>query len=204
VLDGHGRSATRADIEASRDKSKENTNLLVRGIGDLVQLLHGLDLLCAVGVLLSTRLHNGSQVLEDALGSVLECAATLANGSKTIVVALLSRSSINVERDLLGLGGRSNGLVLGRVHEGILVRSVGIDLALVFLVGLLDLLLDGVERSGLDGVHLLGGDLLLGEGLVHEVLKLGEDTDVGLGGSAARQLGDLTVKLLIFYFVVSF
>jgi hypothetical protein len=59
-------------------------------------------------------------------------------------------------------------------------------------------LLDGVERSGLDGVHLLGGDLLLGEGLVHEVLKLGEDTDVGLRGSAARQLGDLTVELLIF------
>jgi hypothetical protein len=59
-------------------------------------------------------------------------------------------------------------------------------------------LLDGVERSGLDGVHLLGGDLLLGEGLVHEVLELGEDTDVRLGGSAARQLGDLTVELLIF------
>jgi hypothetical protein len=198
VLNRHGSSAARANIEASRNQGKENTDLLVGGGGDLVELLHSLDLLCSVGVLLSSGLHNGSQVLEDALGGVLKGAATLSNGSKTIVVTLLGGGSVDLKRDLLGLGGRGSGLVIGRLHEAILIRSVGIDLTLVFLVGLLDLLLDGVERSGLDGVHLLGGDLLLGEGLVHEVLELGEDTDVRLGGSAARQLGDLTVELLIF------
>jgi hypothetical protein len=112
VLNRHGSSAARANIEASRNQGKENTDLLVGGGGDLVELLHSLDLLCSVGVLLSSGLHNGSQVLEDALGGVLECASTLADSSETIVVALLGRSSVNLERNLLGLGSRGNGLVV--------------------------------------------------------------------------------------------
>lgn len=113
VLKRHGSSTTRAKVESGRDKSKEEADLLVRGVGDLVQLLHDLDLLSTIGVLLSSGLHDGSKVLEDALGSVLECAATLADSSKTLIVSLLGRSSLNLERDLLGLDGSSHNLLLG-------------------------------------------------------------------------------------------
>lgn len=203
VVQRHGAGATRAQVESSGNEGEEDSDLLVRGSGNLAELLHNLDLLRSVGVLLSTRLEDASEVLEDALRGVLESSAALSDGRETAIVDLLV-DGLNLEAgDLLGLGSRLL-LLLGRLHVAILVLSVGIDLGLVFLVGLLDLLLDGVQCSGLGGVHLLGGDFLLSQGLVHEFLEFGHDSDEGLGCSAAiLHLGDLSCKLVEFFNVSS-
>lgn len=203
VVQRHSAGATRAQVESSGNEGEEDSDLLVRGSGNLAELLHNLDLLGSVGVLLSTRLEDASEVLEDALRGVLESSAALSDGRETAIVDLLV-DGLNLEAgDLLGLGSRLL-LLLGRLHVAILVLSVGIDLGLIFLVGLLDLLLDGVQCSGLGGVHLLGGDFLLSQGLVHEFLEFGHDSDEGLGCSAAiLHLGDLSCKLVEFFNVSS-
>ena len=204
MVERHGIGAARAQIESGGNKREKDSDLLVGGVGNLVELLHDLDLLQTVGILLSTRLDDASKMLENTLRGVLESSATLSDSRETTIVNLLGD---RLDLELCGLLRLRRGLLLfliRRFHVAILILSVGINLGLVFLVGLLDLLLHGVQCSGLDGVHLLGGDSLLGQGLVYEVLEFRNDSDVKLGGSAAiLEFGDLSGKFIEFFNVSS-
>lgn len=194
---GHESLDTSRQVKAGRNKGEENADLLVWCLGDAVKLLHHLDLLTAVGVLLSSRLHDRSQVLENGLRSVDEATASLENSGESVivVVACWGVESVRSLR-LLWLWCNNLWLVI-RLHKLVLVRSVCIDLLLVILVVLLDLLLDCVEATGAGGVHLLGSNLLLGDGLIHEVLQLGDGLDVELWSLASlNQFGDLAVDLV--------
>jgi hypothetical protein len=142
-----------------------------------------------VRVLASSLLDDGSQVLEDALGCVLHGLATGADGDEAVVGCVLD--DIGAELGDLGLLllllGRSLDL-LGLLHEVVLVLPVQVDVLLEVTVVLLDLLADGVETTRVDGVHLLGGDLLLLVCLEHNRLEVGDGLNV--------QLGDLAIVLL--------
>lgn len=200
LVQGHLGGATSTKIEAGGNKGLEDTDLLVRSDGDdLVEGLHNLNLLEAVGVLLAARLDDGAEVLEDALGGVLNDLAARIDRREALVVLLLllGADDGSLEPDLGNNLGRGNLII--RLHESVGILPVGIDLGLVVLVVLADALLDGVETTGICRVHLLGGDLLLGESLVHVVLKVGNGLDVGLGRLAAiLELDDLAVELVEF------
>ena len=203
LVQGHLGGAAGTEIEAGGNKGLENTDPLVRGDGgDLVEGLHDLDLLEAVGVLLAAGLDDGAEVLEDALGGVLnDLAARIDRREALVVLLLLLGADDGSLGEPEGLGNSlGRGDLVVTLHEGVGILPVGVDLGLVVLVVLADALLDGVETTGICRVHLLGGDLLLGESLVHEVLKVGNGLDVGLGGLAAiLELDDLAVELVEFY-----
>jgi hypothetical protein len=156
-------------------------------------------LLGAVSVLLSARLNDGTQVLENALRGVLQSLSTTSNGSKSIIISLgLGNEFLNF-LGLAGLGGGSGcGLLLLLLigqHVGILIGTVLVDLSSIILVVLLDTLLDGVESLLVACVHLLVGGLLLGDGLVDEVLEVGDELDIkARGRSGLVDLDDLAVK----------
>lgn len=187
----HVASGTRCQVEAGRNKRQENADSLVVVDGNIEELLHRADLLELVRVLASALLNNRSQLLEDALRGVLNGLAAGSNGNEAIIAGI---------NDGLGAELRKLALVLlllllGRLlddldllHELFLVLPVRVDVPLVVAVVLLDLLADGVETTLVDGVHLLGGDLLLLVGLENSGLEVGDGLDV--------HLGDLAIILL--------
>lgn len=195
VLQRHGGGGTRAKVESGRYNREQDADALIGRVGDLVELLHDLNLFGPIGVLLATRLHDRAQVLEDALGGELQSLAALAHSREALVVEVVGGGRI-LDADLLRLRNR---LVLGiRIQQvDILVLAVFLDLGLVLLVDLLDLLFDGIETLGVQLVHLLGADFLLGDRFVHEVLEIGDALDVRLGGFASiAQLLSLAVKFV--------
>lgn len=178
-------------VEAGGDQSQENANSLVVVDGNVEQLLHRADLLKFVCVLTSTLLHNRSQLLKNALCSVLNSLATGSNGDETIVASINDGLGTELGNPglvllLLLLGCLLNDLLL--LHELLLVLPVQIDVPLVVAVVLLDLLADGVETTLVGGGHLFGGDLLLLVGFEHSSLEVGDGLDV--------HFGDLAIVLL--------
>jgi hypothetical protein len=199
----HMTRGTRGQIEASRDGCQQNTDPLVVVDGNIEELLQHSNVLELVGVLATTLLDNGAQVLEDALGCVQDSLATSAHGDEAIVSGLLYDLGSQL-RDLVLLLLLLGCLLdfLNLAHEVVLVLPVQVDVALVVAVVLLDLLADGVEAAGVDGVHLLGGDLLLLVCLEDDGLEVGDGLDVQLGDLAIvllDQSGNLAVELVELY-----
>ena len=200
----HVAGGTRCQIEAGRDKRQEDANSLVVIDCDVEQLLHCADLLKLVCVLAATLLNDRSQLLKDALCGVLDGLAASSNSNKAIV------ASVND-----GLGAQLRNLVLvllllllrclldnlNFLHELLFVLPVQIYVTLVIAVVLLDLLTDGVETTLVDGVHLLGSDLLLLVSLEDSSLEVGDSLDVHLGDLAIvllDQSGNQAVQLVKF------
>jgi hypothetical protein len=182
---------SRGQVEASGDQGQEDANSLVVVGGNIEELLHSTNLLEFVGVLASTLLNDGSQVLEDTLWSVQDSLATGSNGDEAIVASVDDGLGAELGDPglillLLLLGGLVDDLLL--LHELLLVLPVQVDVPLVVTVVLLDLLADGVETALVGGGHLLGGDLLLLVGLEDGGLQVGDGLDV--------HLGDLAIVLL--------
>lgn len=198
----HVACGTGSQVEASRDKCQKNADSLVVVDRDIEQLLHGADLLELVCVLASTLLDNRSQLLEDTLCSVLDGLAAGSNSNETIVASVNDGLSAELRNPALVLLL----LLLGRLlddldlfHELLLVLPVQVDVPLVVAVVLLDLLADGVETTLVDGVHLLGGDLLLLVGLENGSLEVGDGLNVHFGDLAIVLLdqgGDQAVELV--------
>ena len=195
VAGGSGR-----EVEARGDECEQDADLLVVVDGHVEQLLQRPDVLELVRVLASALLDNGSQVLENALGCVLHGLAAGADGDEAVISRVLD--DVGAELGNLGLLL----LFLGRLldlldlaHELVLVLPVQVDVLLELAVVLLDLLADGVEAARVDGVHLLGRDLLLLVRLEDKRLEVGNGLDVQLGHLAVVLLlqgGDLLVELV--------
>lgn len=152
-----------------------------------------------VRVLTSTLFDNRPQMLEDTLGCVLDSLAARTHGDEAIVSCVLNDlgTELGDLGPLLLLGCRCNLFFLA--HELLLVLPVQIDVFLVVAVVLLDLLADGVEATGVDGVHLLGRDFLLLVCLKDGRLEVGDGLDVQLGHLAVILLdqgGHLAVELV--------
>lgn len=84
----HVAGSTGCQVEAGGDQCEKNADPLVVVDSDVEQLLHGADLLELVCVLASTLLDDRSQLLEDALCSVLDGLAAGANGNEAIVAGV--------------------------------------------------------------------------------------------------------------------
>ena len=200
VVGGRGRG----EVETGRDESQIHTDLLVRVLGNFQELLHGPDLLKAVGVLLTPRFDDDAEVLEDALRGVLQGLATTTNGSKAFVLIISHNGDHTLCLGRPGGSGSSRsrgsrtlrlGGLIPTLHKVILRCAVLLDQIGVFLVVLLYTLLNGVESLGVAGVHLLGGGLLFGNGLVHEILEIRNGLDIDLrGGTRLCDLDDLAVQ----------
>lgn len=195
----HMASSSGSQIKASRYERQKNTNPLVVVDRYVEQPLQCSDVLELVRVLASTLFDNRPQMLEDAFGCVLDGLAARTHGDEAIISCVLD--DVGAELGNLGLllllGCRRDLLFLA--HELVFVLPVQIDVFLVVAVVLLDLLADGVEATGVDGVHLLGRDLLLLVCLEDDGLEVGDGLDVQLGHLAVILLdqgGHLAVELV--------
>lgn len=198
----HEARDTSGKIELGRDQVQENNNLLVGGVGNDEKTLQDLDLLLAVGVLLSTSINNLPQLLEQVILGQLDRLAASADRGESIVLGLLLILLVILIRvrdnDLLGLLdlGLLDLLLLFLLRLLVVVLGVLLvllNLTLVLAVVLLDVLLERVEGPVVGGVQLLGSALLLlGSGL-DGLLQLGNRLDVELGDA---RLGNETSGLL--------
>lgn len=183
----HMARGPRCEVEAGRDEREENANPLVVVDGNIEQLLHCADLLELICVLASTLLDDRSQLLEDALCSVLYGLAAGANGDKAIIASVddglcAELGDPGLVLLLLLLGRLLDNLLL--LHKLLLVLPVQVDVSLVVAIVLLNLLADGVETTLVGGGHLLRGDLLLLVSLEDGGLEVGDGLDIHLGNLA--------------------
>lgn len=193
--DAHVAREASGKVELSRDQVQQNNGLLVRGVGNLEQLLEDADLLLAVGVLLTASIDNLLELLEQVVLSELDGLSSSTNGGEAII-DLLVLGSLRLRDDsllgLLGLGlDLDNLLHLSIVVLGILL--VLLNFLLVQAVVLLDLLLHRIQSLGVGGVHLLGSSLFLVQSSLDGLLQLSYSLDVELGDTA---LGNDTGGLL--------
>lgn len=197
----HEARDTSGKVELGRDQVQENDNLLVGSVSNDEKTLQDLDLLLAVGVLLSTSINNLPQLLVQVILGQLDGLAASADRGESIVLDLLVllviliRVRDNDLLDLLDLGLLDLLLLfLFRLLVVVLgVLLVLLNLTLVLAVVLLDVLLERVEGPVVGGVQLFGSALLLlGSGL-DGLLQFGNRLDVELGDAG---LGNETSGLL--------
>lgn len=203
--DAHVARETSGEVELGRDQVQENNDFLVRGVGNLEQLLEDADLLLAVGVLLTTGVDNLLELLEQVVLGELDGLSSSTDGGEAIIL-LIGRSLLRVRGDnllgLLALGLDLDNLLLDVVVLGILL--VLLNLLLVQAVVLLDLLLHRVQSLGIGGVHLLGSGLFLVQSGLNGLLQVSNSLDIELRdtvlGNDADSLLETLVGAIEFYY----